>query len=569
MNALDSVFDWVLAASVRASVLVLAILFLQVVFRRWLSAGWRHLLWLPMVVVLVLPVLPSVPVGLFSGDEVLSVDRAEGLDGVENVESVTELPVVVEDPAKGEGNVFAVVWLVGFGLALVVGLAGHAMTMRRVRRGSCGAEPDLLEMLEVAAREAGLARAPRLVVSRAVESPAVSGFFRPVLLLPVGFPNGFEDREARLILAHECCHLKRLDLPVNWLCCFLQAMHWSNPLLWFAFARMRVDREAACDARVLSVQNGDCRAAYGEALLKLQGMMPPRSINLGFVGIFERSAELKSRIVGISEHRPVSAKGHFSGMVACGVLLLFGATRGEVAEGPEVVDGPQAAVVNDGPERITAKLREIMVPEISLKEATLDEAIGFLRARSVELDIKELDPAKKGVSFVVRKPRADAEGEAVAQYDPITLELKNVTLLQALLQVAKESGAVFKVDHLAVTFLPQGEPDMVPVAEAVPAAGGEVDAKLMAEANKIIIESVDFTNTTLREAVDEMNRKAKEAAKGKAVVLLAIDPKVNAEVVIKELRLRNVPLGVAAKYCAETTRLRLLSEGNVIRFAKW
>ena len=52
MNPLESFFQWLLATSLRASVLALVVLGLQFVLSRWLPARWRHALWLPVVLVL-------------------------------------------------------------------------------------------------------------------------------------------------------------------------------------------------------------------------------------------------------------------------------------------------------------------------------------------------------------------------------------------------------------------------------------------------------------------------------------------------------------------------------------
>jgi hypothetical protein len=65
MNSLETVFEWLLAATQSASVLAVVILGIQWVLRHRLPAAWRHALWLPMLAVLVLPVLPEAPFGLF------------------------------------------------------------------------------------------------------------------------------------------------------------------------------------------------------------------------------------------------------------------------------------------------------------------------------------------------------------------------------------------------------------------------------------------------------------------------------------------------------------------------
>jgi beta-lactamase regulating signal transducer with metallopeptidase domain len=59
-------------------------------------------------------------------------------------------------------------------------------------------------------------QSPRLLISAAVSSPALSGFLRPILLLPPEFPGELTSREARLVLVHELIHLRRWDLPLNW-----------------------------------------------------------------------------------------------------------------------------------------------------------------------------------------------------------------------------------------------------------------------------------------------------------------------------------------------------------------
>ncbi|MBU5442685.1 hypothetical protein KQI79_11705 [Paenibacillus sp. MSJ-34] len=46
-------------------------------------------------------------------------------------------------------------------------------------------------------------------------------------------------------------------------------MHWFNPILWYAYYRMRADQEIACDALVLSRIRPGESGAYGHAMIKL------------------------------------------------------------------------------------------------------------------------------------------------------------------------------------------------------------------------------------------------------------------------------------------------------------
>jgi general secretion pathway protein D len=141
------------------------------------------------------------------------------------------------------------------------------------------------------------------------------------------------------------------------------------------------------------------------------------------------------------------------------------------AEIPELPTGTQAAQNSgSGISYINEKLRRIVIPRIDFEDTTVEEAIDFLRMRSSELDTLELDPARKGVNFVVRRPRAaplaapDAglepgEGGALsATADPLLLRvtelrLRNIPLIQALNYICEQTKLRMKVDDFAVTLV--------------------------------------------------------------------------------------------------------------------
>src|SRR5258708_26996459 len=108
--------------------------------------------------------------------------------------------------------------------------------------------PDVLETLEDCKRLLDIDSPIPLVECQELKSPALYGFFRPRLLLPEGMADTFSASELKYIFLHELAHIKRLDMAVNWLMTALQILHWFNPAIWLAFARLRADRELACDA---------------------------------------------------------------------------------------------------------------------------------------------------------------------------------------------------------------------------------------------------------------------------------------------------------------------------------
>lgn len=149
------------------------------------------------------------------------------------------------------------------------------------------------------------------------------------------------------------------------------------------------------------------------------------------------------------------------------------------AEAPEFPVGtiPGAGDDRGGVAYITEKLRRIIIPRIDFEDTTVEEAIDFLRLRSAELDTLELDPARKGVNFVIRRPRAGGAGGGDAGLDagggealPLgggdpsslrirELRLRNVPLAVALKYIGEQTKLRYKVDDFAVTLVPQTETD--------------------------------------------------------------------------------------------------------------
>jgi general secretion pathway protein D len=123
---------------------------------------------------------------------------------------------------------------------------------------------------------------------------------------------------------------------------------------------------------------------------------------------------------------------------------------------------------------ISEKLRRIEIPRIDFEDTTVEEAVDFLRMRSIELDSLELNPARKGVNFIVRRPQVGSlggpdagvepsEGGALPTIaDPNTLRisrlrLSNVPLAQVLEYICEQTKLRVKIDEFAVTLVPRSE----------------------------------------------------------------------------------------------------------------
>jgi len=373
MNTLHAIFDWLIAASLRASLLTLAVFLLQAALRRHLTARMCYALWLPVLIVLLMPVFPQ---SRWSAETLFAEPpptQPVQITSAPTDFSPSAIPVDHSPPSPAPKpidwqRIFIMAWLTGASGILLFGSISFLVTLRRFKRSRHPVGDELTTTLAQIAREVRLRRVPRVWIASAIHSPAVTGFLRPTLLLPAQFDRSFTPSEARLVLKHELMHLKRHDLPLNAVLCVLMALHWFNPLLWLAFFKARLDREAACDAQVLQNDSADRRREYGHALLKVETAFLPRGLSLGFVGIFQRGAALRSRIRSIVTHRQPHPIMKTTLVFAVVLLGFFGITTAAPPEEDAAqvhivarfVEFPESSVTFAPPLDVSAKTPRVL-----------------------------------------------------------------------------------------------------------------------------------------------------------------------------------------------------------------
>src|SRR5207237_1479348 len=129
-----------------------------------------------------------------------------------------------------------------------------------------------LGALAGAARLAGVSRPGTLLRSSEVPVPATWGGRRPVIALPAAPATGRPER-LRLVLVHELVHVRRQDVLVEALLWLAGALYWFHPAVWLAAARVRLERERACDEAVIAT--GARAADYcGRLVEVMRGAQP-------------------------------------------------------------------------------------------------------------------------------------------------------------------------------------------------------------------------------------------------------------------------------------------------------
>ncbi|MDP3851543.1 MAG: type II and III secretion system protein [Luteolibacter sp.] len=179
---------------------------------------------------------------------------------------------------------------------------------------------------------------------------------------------------------------------------------------------------------------------------------------------------------------------------------------------PDLGVGPADPGGFNGGERditIATKLERIIISSIALDQASIDEAVDFIRVKAVESDTLELDPARKGVNITVNLGPTESETARGIRARRFDLRLSQVPLSTVLKYLAEITQTSFSTDEFAVVIRPAGfssnemitrsyrvPPDFIsnlsagaevsgaaedPFATATPAGGGLLTTRLSAQ----------------------------------------------------------------------------------------
>jgi bla regulator protein blaR1 len=95
-------------------------------------------------------------------------------------------------------------------------------------------------------------RSAILATSERVNVPAAIGFFKPMIVIPSWVMRELRPEELQIILLHEFAHLRRWDDWTNLLQKIVRAVLLFHPAVWWIERRLSLEREMACDDRVLA-----------------------------------------------------------------------------------------------------------------------------------------------------------------------------------------------------------------------------------------------------------------------------------------------------------------------------
>jgi len=364
-------------------VLVAVVLLIQLSCRRWLPARWTYILWLLVAARLILPVAPESSFSLSNLYTGIPKRRAELPPRATPLLVVPTAISPVPAPAKPATRftarvVLAGTWLFGAAAYLLCCLLHYRRVLKWARRQPALCHPRLLTLLRSAQEILGYHRPVKLLVTESLTVPSVLGVIRPCLLIPQQMIATWSDEELRLAILHELVHVCRRDNVMNWALIGTQALHWFNPVVWFALRRLRSEREALCDAIVLSHLRGEERQSYGAVLIKAAEQITSTDISPALVPIINHKHEVKRRIRMISRFKPTPRTISICAaaiVIALLAVTFTGAAQKEKKTAPRIADAKkeqQTKQYEQGMKILDAELDRIN-HEIQATERRMDQ----------------------------------------------------------------------------------------------------------------------------------------------------------------------------------------------------
>lgn len=266
---MKNLFSQVLNMSLTASVMIVLVILARLALKR-APKIYSYALWSVVLFRLLCPVsLPS-PVSLLGAMDVsvtknvgqttsiayiqpeitfqpvMSPDREDSQINPERLESEPALETgTVSHSAVSLTVALSVIWLAGTAGLYALGI-GNYLRFRRKLRYAWKVKENVYLLDHI-------------------DTPFATGILRPKIYLPSDLP---EDQRG-YIVAHERCHIRRLDLVTRGLAFAALCLHWFNPLVWLAFVLSGQDMEMSCDETVICQLGPDIRRAYSQSLLNL------------------------------------------------------------------------------------------------------------------------------------------------------------------------------------------------------------------------------------------------------------------------------------------------------------
>ena len=345
---------------------------------------------------------------------------------------------------------------------LMAGLYG----IGRIRRNGTKPPGKWNDTLLLLSGQLGLKRRVSLLESASVKIPAAFGFFKPVILVPLGILSNLPAEQVETILLHELAHIKRGDYLTNLLLHITEAVFFFNPGLRWLNALIRREREACCDDMVLSVTVD--RTIYVNALVSFREYFTGRTNSPYAVALGKGRNSLLWRVRRMLTHENKTLDIMEKTILSFGLAAVIGV--GLISMKPAATFAQVKAAANSDapppppPAPVPSVTVSVPRPQPRLSKDTLPYELrkDSLRKRKAELDAQQAnsyasDAMKRLIEEQTLRNKAMLDSLYTLQRDTLQLNADAAKLAEERTKLNEEQTklaeehAKMTIDRLQMT----------------------------------------------------------------------------------------------------------------------
>lgn len=181
--------------------------------------------------------------------------------------------------------------------------------------------PEIDCILSKITKEHNLKHSIKIIYIPEIESPAIIGLFRPVILLP---RLDYRTSDLEYILAHEMQHFFHHDFWMKLLCEIMVCVYWWNPLAYLLRHQLRDSLEFSNDYFITKTMTEPDKLNYLQSLLNMAKQKKKTTVTLPVLHFFEGNPSCLERRFSLltSELHPKKSSKWFNYLLIFSLLIF-------------------------------------------------------------------------------------------------------------------------------------------------------------------------------------------------------------------------------------------------------
>ena len=234
---------------------------------------------------------------------------------------------------------------------------------------------EISELLNVIRTDYGFSKSVQIRISDELTTPAMTGIFRPMILLPDWAEHELDEQQMRFVIVHELIHVEKRDVLIQLAAFLVQVIHWFNPLVYLVARRIESFRELVCDQAVVdrmgqgNVCLNEILKCYGQTILQIASRSNDRDKPPLLMGRFVGTENqlIKQRIAMLVNRNQSRKSNGILFTVCLATMVAVGFTSAQASPSPatetqQAIQAPTKSSTTEQPLEVEQQSSEAIVP---------------------------------------------------------------------------------------------------------------------------------------------------------------------------------------------------------------